>query len=246
MLTASLFAQAIGTTSRGSAGRTRGDATASSEELAAILACERISGKPYRALLDNEWTSFGHEQEPMAKIEYLERTGIATDDAGLILTDDRKFGYSTDGEAEDRHGLGLVEVKSLASARRIAEFLCAPDKREWAMGQFKPQCKGGLWLTNRAWLDLIVWIPSMESVNKHFWSWRIWRDDDELEQMEEQLWRFMRRVDGLEAIFRAPPLQDELISLGLPPAIRHGAPTEQPELVAAQAATTTELPLSLF
>ncbi len=204
VLTGSLIDEAIGVVSRG---QRIGQPTAASEELAGTLAIERITRRPYRGFAGNEFTREGQAEEPMARIAYEAQTGTVVDEAGLILTEDGRFGYSTDGLVRPS---GLLEVKTLVSPRRIAEFIGSPDKRGWALEMFGGQCRHGLWITGAPWLDLLVWIPALEDVGKHYWCYRIDREEDRLAEHEDAIWRFARRVDSLEALFRAPDLNEAI------------------------------------
>ena len=57
----------------------------------------------------------------------------------------------------------------------------------------------GLWLTGRQWIDLVVWVPSLN----HMVIKRITRDEDAIEALEADLMAFARLVTQYENTLRA-------------------------------------------
>lgn len=202
VLTASLVADALSRCQRAWGKKQVGDWTEASDRLAAILAIESITGKPYRAAGSSAATDEGHEQEPLARIAYEVQTGNAVFEAGLVTTEDRAVGYSTDGWTSDASGRGRIEIKALVSPARIAEFMAQHNKRAWALEEFGVQCNTALWLTNDAWCDLIVWIPALEATGGNFWIFRIERDEDALHALGNDISAFLKRKQAFEEIFR--------------------------------------------
>jgi hypothetical protein len=202
VLTASLVADAVSRCLRAYGKKQVGDWSEASDRLAAILAIESITGKPYRANGSSAATEEGHEQEPLARIAYEVQTGNVVFEAGLVTTDDRAVGYSTDGWTSDASGLGRLEIKTLVSPARIAEFMSQSDKRAWAIAEFGVQCNTALWLTTDDWCDLIVWIPALEATGGHFWIFRIERDEDALTDLGNEIKEFLKRKRAYEEIFR--------------------------------------------
>lgn len=199
VLTASVFADAIAVLTKASGNKKAGDPTAAADESCAIVAVERVSGVPYRSQIDTRATREGHEQEPELRFAYEAKTGHFVTECGLITTDDGRFGYSSDGLVGTD---GLIEGKTLTTAKRLIEFLADPHS---FIEEYRMQCLGGLWITGRAWIDLVVWIPQLESVGKHLHIFRIWRDDDEINALEEKLIGAMRRINAYEDFLRSGP-----------------------------------------
>ena len=56
----------------------------------------------------------------------------------------------------------------------------------------------GLWITGRQWIDLVVWVPSLE----HMVIKRITRDEDAIEALESDLMAFSRLVKQYETTLR--------------------------------------------
>ena len=155
------------------------------------VALERLSGQPADATFENWQMREGHVQEPIARAAYERRTGNLVDEVGAFATDDDLFLYSPDGLID---GDGLLEVKTLFSPERIMTIVGNGD-----VSDFIDQCMFGLWLTGRQWIDLVVWVPSLE----HLTIKRIDRDEDYIEAMETDLMAFSRLVPQYENTLRA-------------------------------------------
>ena len=154
------------------------------------VALERLSGQPADATFENWQMREGHVQEPIARAAYERRTGNLVDEVGAFATDDDLFLYSPDGLID---GDGLLEVKTLFSPERIMTIVGNGD-----VSDFIDQCMFGLWLTGRQWIDLVVWVPSLE----HLTIKRIDRDEDYIEAMETDLMAFSRMVKQYETTLR--------------------------------------------
>lgn len=154
------------------------------------VALERVSGQPADATFENWQMREGHVQEPIARAAYERRTGNLVDEVGAFATDDDLFLYSPDGLID---GDGLLEVKTLFSPERITTIVGNGD-----VSDFIDQCMFGLWLTGRQWIDLVVWVPSLE----HMVIKRITRDEDAIEALEADLMAFSRLVTQYETTLR--------------------------------------------
>lgn len=155
------------------------------------VALERVSHQPADATFENWQMREGHVQEPIARAAYERRTGNLVDEVGAFATDDDLFLYSPDGLID---GDGLLEVKTLFSPERIMTIVGNGD-----VSDFIDQCMFGLWLTGRQWIDLVVWVPSLE----HLTIKRLARDDDYIEEMEADLIAFAKLVTQYENTLRA-------------------------------------------
>lgn len=154
------------------------------------VALERVSHQPADATFENWQMREGHIQEPIARAAYERRTGNLVDEVGAFATDDDLFMYSPDGVIDDD---GLLEVKTLFSPERIMTVVGNGD-----MSDFIDQCMFGLWLTGRQWIDLVVWVPSLE----HLSIKRIDRDEDAIEALEADLMAFAKLVTQYETTLR--------------------------------------------
>lgn len=188
VITASKFKDALDVTAKGLP-------TAKSILYAAQVAIERVSGEPCDDTFNSWQMKRGSELEPFARIAYEAQTGNLASEAGIVLTDDRKFGFSTDGSIEDD---GLLEIKCLSSAVSILEMWKTND-----MSDYMHQMQGGMWLTGRKWCDFAMFCPQLEKVGKSLFLRRVLRDDSFIENMEAGLLLFEQRVSENEAILRA-------------------------------------------
>jgi exodeoxyribonuclease (lambda-induced) len=191
--TASRFADAVSKLTRASGDKKAGDRSGVSDRYAADIAIERISGIPYGEPPKTWLLDRGHELEDLARIAYEARAGFLVEETGVVLTDDRKFGYSTDGMPED----GLIEIKCPIDSIKIATMWRTGD-----VSEYMHQMQGGMWITGRKWCDFIMFVPDLASVGKDLYVKRIHRDDAFIDAMVEELLAFDHRVQDFEAIFR--------------------------------------------
>lgn len=162
---------------------------------AATVAVERIAGRPIDKVFQNWQMQEGSEQEPLARQAYDIETGNIVQEAGLITTDDGIFGYSSDGLIGAD---GLLEIKTLLSGDRIVKIIGDGD-----LSDFMDQCLGGLWLTGRKWIDLVLWAPALEPIGRQLTIHRITRAEDAIEALEADLIAFASMVYGNEKLLRA-------------------------------------------
>lgn len=187
VITASKFRDAIETTAKGKP-------TAKSSLYAAQVAIERISGAPCDEVFNSWQMRRGTELEPKARMEYEAATGNLASESGVVLTDDRLFGYSTDGELEQD---GIIEIKCLASAIGVLEMWRYRD-----LSEYMHQIQGGLWITGRKYCDFVMYAPQLEPVGKQLFLHRVERDDEFIDDMVVQLLAFSKVVDENEKILR--------------------------------------------
>ncbi|SOY56807.1 lambda exonuclease family protein [Cupriavidus taiwanensis] len=171
-----------------------GAPSAKSTLYAAQVAIERISEEPCEEGFNSWQMKRGQELEPAARMAYEARTGNLASESGVVLTDDRLFGYSTDGLIEDD---GLIEIKSLVSAIGVLEMWRTGD-----LSDYIHQIQGGMWLTGRKWCDFIMYAPQLKNVGKELYYRRVMRDDAFIEKMEPQLMAFAARVQENEHVLR--------------------------------------------
>lgn len=151
-------------------------------------AVERIYGQTTEDVYQTFEMRRGTELEPFARMAYEASTGNLALESGIVLTDDKVFGYSTDGFVDND---GMVEIKCPNSARKICEMHIEAD-----LSEYMHQIQGGLWITGRTWCDFIMFAPQLENVGKQLFIKRVMRDDDFIEKMELQLWAFEQRVQA--------------------------------------------------
>jgi hypothetical protein len=161
---------------------------------AAQLAMERVSGQPCDDTFQNFAMRRGSELEPKARFAYEEHTGQLVRESGLVLTDDRLFGYSTDGLIGDD---GLIEIKCPMSALTVVSMW-----RDADLSDYEHQIQMGLWLTGRQWLDFVMFDPRLDAVGKSLFIQHVERDEEFIAAMEADLMRFAALVADFESHLR--------------------------------------------
>jgi hypothetical protein len=186
-----------------------------------LVAIETISREP----LDDTFVTYamrrGRDLEPRARVVYETRTGALVEEVSLILTDDERFGYSSDGLIDDD---GMVDIKCPLACDKLGQVWASP---ETAHLEYIDQINGGLWITGRQWCDLVVYCPWLEPVGKDLFVKRIYRNEDAIAALEADLIGFMRLVDSHLEVLRTPTKMS-----GAPKV----APTDAPAAPVASAA----------
>lgn len=203
VITASCFADAISVLTRVSGSKKAGDPTTISDKYAGDLAIEQISGMPYGEP-PRAWTlARGQELEPKARLAYEMRTGLIAEEAGVVLTDDGTFGYSTDGFVNpiDVDGVlisceGLIEIKCPVDSVKIRAMLETGD-----VSEYMHQMQGGMWITGAQWCDFIQYVPDLEAVGNDLFIKRVYRDDEFIADMAAKLLQFSQRVDDFKRLY---------------------------------------------
>lgn len=194
LTTASCFSRAIELLTKTSGLRRVGDPTASAERYAADIAIERVSKKPHGEPPKAWVLERGHEMEAAGRMRYEARHEAFVTEAGVCVTDDGLFGYSTDGLVDED---GLIEIKAPIDSAKILAMLETGD-----VSEYLHQMQGGMWITGRKWCDFIMYVPDLEVVGKDLYVKRIYRDDKLIDAMVEQLVRFQGMVSKYEQILR--------------------------------------------
>ncbi|SNT33442.1 exodeoxyribonuclease (lambda-induced) [Noviherbaspirillum humi] len=175
-------------------GETTGKPSAKCIGYAAQVAVERIAGRPIDKVFEKWQMREGKEQEPLARLAYEAKTGHLVEETGFITTDDNLFGYSPDGLVDED---GLVEIKTILSGD-VALKVCGYRD----LSGYMDQCLGGLWLTGRKWIDLVIWCPALEPIGRHLTVHHIERDDDVINTLESELMEFAALVTESERLLR--------------------------------------------
>ena len=213
-----------------------GDFSDTAKSYAFRVAVERISGVPLDEGHETWAMERGHELEPAARREHEIQCGVMVETCGFILTDDDVFGCSLDGLINDD---GCSEYKCFIAPERVRMVVVDGD---WS--EVLDQAQGGLWISNRQWIDACLYCPALAPVGKALTVKRFHRDEDYIYELERDLVAFKALVDEYEAVLR-----------GLPPAAAAPLPAPAPDLVpllrASLAATaprqaTPALPADIF
>lgn len=163
---------------------------------AAQVAMERVA----QVACDDTFVNFamrrGTELEPHARLAYEEHTGQLVQEAGIVLTDDSLFGYSTDGFVGHD---GMVEIKC-----PLSPIVVVTMWKDHDIASYRHQIQMGLWLTGRKWCDFIMYDPRLASVGKELFIEHIERDETFIEKLEVDLMAFAGLVSEYEAALRVP------------------------------------------
>lgn len=192
-----------------------------------LIAFETISREP----LDDTFVTYamrrGRELEPRARQVYETRTGALVEEVSLILTDDERFGYSSDGFIDDE---GMVEIKCPMACDKLGKVWANPETAHF---EYLDQINGGLWITGRKWCDLVVYCPWLEPVGKDLFVKRIYRNEDAIEALESDLIGFWQLVESYLEVLRTPTKMS---------GAQKNAPPAPPLATAAPAPTPTPAP----
>lgn len=189
VITASRFADTRARLTKASKNGKAGDFMAKATEYAWTVALERIAAQPLDQTFQSWQMKRGNELEPEARMAYEMASGLLAGESGLILTDDYRFGYSSDGLVSDD---GMIEIKCPANCQKIGTIWSDPQT---ATDEYIDQMQGGMWITGRKWCDFVMYCPWLEPIGKELFIQRVERDDDYIEKLESDLIEFDRLVE---------------------------------------------------
>lgn len=159
------------------------------KNLAFRLACERIIGAPLDDDEFNPWQAArGQRLEPMAREVHEVRHGVVVHPMGFIRTSDGKFGCSVDGIIGADEG---AEYKAFLSPSKLRAILMDGD---W--GDVVHQSQFSLAVTGRKRWHMGLYCPQLEPIGKDFTLKVIEREEDFIEAMWSDLWRFDTLVEN--------------------------------------------------
>lgn len=185
VITASMFSTAREKYVRGAR---QGDYTDPAKNYAFNLAVERRKGGTCQhEAFSNKYMKRGNELEPEARMLHEARIGTFIEQGGLILSDDRLFGYSADGFIGDD---GLAEYKCYTDPAKVRLIMF-----ENAVNNEMDQIQGGMWITGRAWCDFVLYYPDLECDRNTLKINRIYRDEEYITDLVNDLFAFNDFVD---------------------------------------------------
>ena len=152
---------------------------------------ERITGEAADPFQGNRHTERGHELEAIARKLYEERLEVETKQVAIILNNGA--GYSPDSLVG---GKGLTEIKTKLPKFQVEVILSGEIPKEHVA-----QCQGGLWISEREWIDFVCYWPGMPLFIK-----RAYRDEAMIRKLSERVKTFyeiledrMNQVLGIAA-----------------------------------------------
>ncbi|WP_417329205.1 lambda exonuclease family protein [Halomonas cupida] len=142
---------------------------------------ERITGEPADVFQGNRHTERGHELEPIARDLYCERSGAEVEEVGIILN--HGAGYSPDSLVGRD---GLTEIKTKMPKYQVEVLISGEIPKEHIA-----QCQGGLWISEREWIDFISYWPGMPLFVK-----RAYRDEKMIRTIAERVEAFYEEMES--------------------------------------------------
>lgn len=141
---------------------------------------ERITGEAAELPFSTRATERGHELEGKARDLYVAREGVQLDQVAIILN--HGAGYSPDAMIGAD---GLVEIKTKLPKFQVGVILSGEVPKEHVA-----QCQGGLWVSEREWIDFISYWPGMPMFVK-----RMYRDEVLIHKIAERVKTFYELLD---------------------------------------------------
>lgn len=142
---------------------------------------EHITGEPADVFQGNRHTERGHELEMKARELYTARTGLELDQVTIVLN--HGIGYSPDALIGSD---GLSEIKSKLPKFQVGVILAGEVPKEHVA-----QCQGGLWVSEREWIDFISYWPGMPLFIK-----RMHRDEVMIRKIAERVKTFYEIMEA--------------------------------------------------
>jgi hypothetical protein len=141
---------------------------------------ERITGELADPFIGNRHTERGHELEGAARTLYEDREEVKTTQVGIILN--HGIGYSPDSLVLEE---GLTEIKTKLPKLQVEVILVGEVPKEHVA-----QCQGGLWVSEREWIDFVCYWPGMPLFIK-----RAYRDEVMIRKLSERVKTFYEILD---------------------------------------------------
>ena len=141
---------------------------------------ERITGEAAEIPFQTKATIRGHELEGVARDLYAARHDVNHTTIGIILN--HGIGYSPDSLIGAD---GLTEIKTKLPKFQVSVILADEVPKEHVA-----QCQGGLWASEREWIDFISYWPGMPLFVK-----RMYRDEIMIRKLSERVKTFYELLD---------------------------------------------------
>lgn len=150
---------------------------------------ERICGEPDDSFGGNRHTDRGHELEGKGRALYEQQKDVVCDQVAIILN--HGVGYSPDSLVGD---IGLCEIKTKLPKFQVELILADEVPKDHI-----PQCQGGLWVSEREFIDFVSYWPGMPLFVK-----RLYRDEIMIKKLEARSKIFYEILEKrLEAVMGA-------------------------------------------
>ncbi|MCA4965925.1 lambda exonuclease family protein [Pseudomonas sp. Y24-6] len=141
---------------------------------------ERITEEAADPFTGNKHTERGHELEGVARGLYESQVDVSTSQVGIILN--HGIGYSPDSLVGAN---GLTEIKTKLPKFQVEVILSGEIPKDHIA-----QCQGGLWVSEREWIDFVCYWPGMPLFIK-----RAYRDEVMIRKLSERVKTFYEILD---------------------------------------------------
>lgn len=142
---------------------------------------ERITGEAAELPFSTRATERGHELEGKARELYVAGEPVELGSAAIILN--HGAGYSPDALVGSD---GLLEIKTKLPKFQVDVILAGEVPKEHVA-----QCQGGLWVSDREWIDFVSYWPGMPMFVK-----RAYRDEQLIRKIAERVKTFYEILDA--------------------------------------------------
>lgn len=148
---------------------------------------DKWTDAPTEGRVFNSWTERGTVLENEARTLYMLQREVDVEQVAFVTTEGSDFGYSPDGLVGDD---GTLEIK----ARGLKGYAhCVLGLKDIAKAT---QIQGGLWVTEREWCDVVLYMPHESFptyVERH------WRNDKMIEALAKAAGQFREQKERLAA-----------------------------------------------
>ena len=142
---------------------------------------ERITGEAAELPFTTRATERGHELEGKARDLYIAQEGAELSQCAIIMN--HGCGYSPDALAGND---GLLEIKTKLPKFQVDVILSGEVPKEHVA-----QCQGGLWVSEREWIDFVSYWPGMPMFVK-----RMHRDEAMIDRIAERVATFYELLEA--------------------------------------------------
>lgn len=150
------------------------------------LLADWIAGYPTSEMEASDFMDRGTEMEPRARRYYEFERSVEVEEVGFVMTADHRTGCSPDGLTEWGGEPGGVEIKVPALHTHVG-YLLEPQT---LVDRYWLQVQGSLWITGRAWWDILSWNPTLPPIIK-----RVKPDPEVHEKLAEAIGQFCDDLD---------------------------------------------------
>lgn len=168
--------------------------SAARRDYRAQIVAEILTGTPQDDTFTNDAMRWGTEQEPFARAAYETTRGVLVDQVGLVIHPTIERGAaSPDGLVNPD---GLVEIKCPKTATHLSYLMAGT-----VPSQYQPQMLWQMACTDARWCDFVSFDPRLPE-DLQLFVVRFNRDEPRIEEMEEEVERFLAEVDATLASLR--------------------------------------------